>query len=184
MRIDPRRREEPLANRSGRCAIESPNSPRVGGLAQARPILWQQLVQTRDGKIGAADEDVSAPRLRIDVFEATGRDHRQRDGGAVSAVIRRRNETPRPFAANRLISSHNVDFRRDPGRRRSGPLLNGEFVNFCIDLRPSEPGGLLRSAFTAEPSPCTRSRRATRRAFPATSRMLDNARQTWARDIS
>jgi hypothetical protein len=44
-------------------------------------------VQTRSGKIGDAGEDVGEPGLGIDVVEATGRDHRQHDGGTVGTTL-------------------------------------------------------------------------------------------------
>jgi len=37
--------------------------------------------------IGATGEDVSEPKLWIDVVEAAGGDHRQHDGGAVGATL-------------------------------------------------------------------------------------------------
>ena len=58
----------------------------VVGLAQELPFPGQQLVQTRCGKIGDTGEDVGEPGFGIDVVQATGRDHRQHDGGAVSAT--------------------------------------------------------------------------------------------------
>lgn len=47
----------------------------------------QQFVQTRCGKIGDTGEDVGEPGLGIDLVEATGRDHRQHDGGTVGATL-------------------------------------------------------------------------------------------------
>ena len=44
-------------------------------------------MQTRCGKIGNTGEDVGEPCLGIDVVEATGRDHRQHDGGTVGAAL-------------------------------------------------------------------------------------------------
>ena len=44
-------------------------------------------MQTRCGKIGDADEDVGEPGFRIDLVEATGRDHRQHNGGTVGAAL-------------------------------------------------------------------------------------------------
>ena len=58
----------------------------VAGLAQELPFPGQQLVQTRCGKIGDPGEDVGEPGFGIDVVQATGRDHRQHDGGSVSAT--------------------------------------------------------------------------------------------------
>ncbi len=57
------------------------------GLAQELPFPGQQFVQTRSGKIGNTGEDVGEPGLGIDVVEATGRNHRQHDGAAVSATL-------------------------------------------------------------------------------------------------
>ena len=45
-------------------------------------------MQTRSGDIGDTRESVGEPSLGIDVVEATGRDHRQHDGGAVGAALR------------------------------------------------------------------------------------------------
>jgi hypothetical protein len=59
---------------------------RLVGLAQELPFPGQQFVQTRCGKIGDTGEDVSEPGLGIDVVEATGRDHRQHDGGTFGAT--------------------------------------------------------------------------------------------------
>ena len=56
-------------------------------MAQELPFPWQQLVQTRCGKIGDTGEDVGEPGLGIDVVEATGRDHRQHDGGTVGTML-------------------------------------------------------------------------------------------------
>lgn len=58
----------------------------VDGLARELPFPGQQFVQTRSGKIGDPGEDVGEPGLGIDVVEATGRDHRQHDGGTVGAT--------------------------------------------------------------------------------------------------
>jgi hypothetical protein len=44
-------------------------------------------VQARRGKIGDPGEDLGEPSLGIDVVEATGRDHRQHDGGTVGATL-------------------------------------------------------------------------------------------------
>lgn len=44
-------------------------------------------MQTRYGKISDTGEDVGEPGLGIDFVEATGRDHRQHDGGTVSATL-------------------------------------------------------------------------------------------------
>jgi hypothetical protein len=57
------------------------------GLAQELPFPGQQFVQTRCGKIGNMGEDVGEPGLRIDVVEATGRDHRQHNGRTVGATL-------------------------------------------------------------------------------------------------
>lgn len=43
-------------------------------------------MQTRRGKIGDAGKDVGEPGFGVDVVQATGRDHRQHDGGAVGAA--------------------------------------------------------------------------------------------------
>ncbi|GLR90330.1 hypothetical protein GCM10007857_70450 [Bradyrhizobium iriomotense] len=55
------------------------------GLAQELPFPGQQFAQARCEKIGDTGEDVGEPGLGIDVVDATGRDHRQHDGGAVGA---------------------------------------------------------------------------------------------------
>ena len=60
---------------------------RLVGSAQARPFPGQQFVQTGGGKIGDTGEDVGEPDLGIDVVEATGRDHRQHDGGTIGAAL-------------------------------------------------------------------------------------------------
>ena len=60
----------------------------LGGLALARPLPGEQLVQTRGGEISDTGEDIAEPRLRIDVVEAAGRDHRQHDGGQIGAALR------------------------------------------------------------------------------------------------
>lgn len=57
------------------------------GLAQELPFPGQQFVQARCGKIGDTGEDVGEPSLGIDVVEATGRDHRQHDGGPIGATL-------------------------------------------------------------------------------------------------
>ena len=59
----------------------------LAGLAQELPFPGQQFVQTRGGQIGNTGEDVGEPGLGVDVVEATGRDHRQHDGGTVSATL-------------------------------------------------------------------------------------------------
>lgn len=56
------------------------------GLARELPFPGQQFVQTRCGKIGDTGDDIGEPGLGIDVIEATGRDHRQHDGGAFGAA--------------------------------------------------------------------------------------------------
>src|SRR3984893_19363014 len=60
---------------------------RLVGSAQARPFPGQQFMQTGGGKIGDTGEDVGEPDLGIDVVEATGRDHRQHDGGTIGAAL-------------------------------------------------------------------------------------------------
>ena len=45
-------------------------------------------MQTGGGEIGDTSENVGEPGLGIDVVEATGRDHRQHDGGPVGAAPR------------------------------------------------------------------------------------------------
>lgn len=43
-------------------------------------------MQARCGKISDTGKDVGEPGLGVDIVEATGRDHRQHDGGAVGAA--------------------------------------------------------------------------------------------------
>lgn len=57
------------------------------GLAQEPPFPGQQFVQTRCGKVDDTGEDVGELSLGIDVVEATGRNHRQHDGGTVGATL-------------------------------------------------------------------------------------------------